>query len=872
MSHPPSIAGIRPTTEPHVAGRLAGSHIRAARTRLFAQSPRGGAVASGLSEAADEALTALLALTDGRVALCATGGYGRARLAPYSDIDLLVLTAKGDGSVAEPLLYALFDSGLLVSQSVHDPASALGTASDDLTCRTAFLDARLIAGDRALFADFQARFDKLRARTAPEFVRAKLDERAERHTAQDASRYAIEPDIKEGKGGLRDLDLLHWLDRYTHGIGAAPTQRVLTPGLFTSEEAARLKRCQDFLWSVRSHLHDLRGRADERLSFDMQPDLAARLGYAARRGILPPERLMRHYFLNATEVGRLTNTACAVLEERALKTKPRRFSRIRPDKPFGGGDGMVVIGERLAFAEPDAVTVPKLFDLFLASGRSGLRLHPSTLKIATRLARKVRRHHRLDPVIAARFVQILRESDDLERVLRRMNECGLLGRYLTAFGRVVGKAEYGLFRQFTLDEHVLRSVGVFSRLRAGEGAGEFPITEPVAQQSDPAVVALALLLQETEAGMPPRVRGRAARTVRAQARRLLPDRVEDVVFAVTNRDLLARTAQRRSVTDLRAIQTVAGVAGSRERLDLLSLVTACRHRTAGVGSWRAYSNRDARLLVEETRAFLTGGERGLAVYAQVRERRLREETSRRCALPEADLATFLRRADEDLWSMASPAAAASLAEAVAAAEARGDDTVVDVASQEDGTASITVCAPDRLGLFGDVAGVVAEAKGTVWGASAFSLADPDRAVVVIEMMRPGTPPEPVRFEQGEAEAFAARTRAVVTGDGPPVRLPTARLTDRRAVFDVTPQVRTFPDGSEDSLVMEAEGLDRPGLLHLLTEEIEDAGLNVRRAYVATYGERAVDTFYLQTADGKKVTDAEAIGEVRGRLLAVLRAS
>ena len=221
--------------------------------------------------------------------------------------------------------------------------------------------------------------------------------------------------------------------------------------------------------------------------------------------------------------------------------------------------------------------------------------------------------------------------------------------------------------------------------------------------------------------------------------------------------------------------------------------------------------------------------------------------------------------------MASPAAVAALAEAVAAADAAGDDTLVTVAAQPDGTARVTTCAPDRLGLFGDVAGAVAEAGGTVWGASAFSLSGPDRAVVVIEMMRPGTPPEPVRFEDGEAAALTARVRAVVTGEGPPVRLPSARLTDRRAVFDVTPQVRTFPDGSEDSLVLEAEGLDRPGLLHLLTEEIEDAGLSVRRAYVATYGERAVDTFYLQTREGEKVTDAEAIGEVRGRLLAVLRA-
>ena len=870
MTRPPGLETIAAGTPSHLAGRVAASHLAAARARLFAGTQRGAVIASGLAAAADEALRALGRLAEGPVAVCATGGYGRARLAPYSDIDLLLLTPGGEGARAEPLLYALFDGGLPVSHAVHDPASALGAASDDLTCRTAFLDARLVCGDEALFAGFQARFDALRRRTAPEFVRGKLEERDARHAGQDASRYAIEPDVKEGKGGLRDLDLLHWLDRYTDGITAEPTQRVRTPGLFSADEAARLRRCQDFLWSVRTHLHDLRGRADERLGFDVQPALAARLGYRERRGALPPERLMRHYFLNATEVGRLTGAACAALEERALK-RTARWSFPRGPRTLAGAPNVVLVGDRLAFAAPEAASVPELFGLFLASGRSGKRLHPGTLKVATRLARKVRRAHRLDPGLAATFVRILRESDDLERVLRRMNECGLLGRYLPAFGRVVGKAEYGLFRRYTLDEHVLRSVGVLARLRAGQGAGEFPLTEPLARALDPAVTALALLLQETEAGMPPRAQGRAARTVRAQALRLLPGAVDEVVFAVTHRDLLARMAQRRAVTDPRVIGAVAGAVRTRERLDLLSVVTACRHRTAGVGSWRAYRNRDARLLVEEVRAYLEGGQEAVDAYTAGRRERLRAQAAKRCGPDAGALSALFARADDDLFSMASPAAVAELAEAIEASEAAGEVACASVSSQPDGTARVVACAPDRLGLFGDVAGVIAEAGGTVWGASAFSLKGPDRAVVIAEMLRPGVPPEPVRFEPGEADALARRVRAVVLGEGPAPRLPAARLTDRRAVFDVAALVRTFPDGAEDSLVLEAEGLDRPGLLHLLAEEIEDAGLSVRRAYVATYGERAVDTFYLQDARGAKVTDPEAIAEVRGRLLAVLRA-
>nr|WP_246408319.1 [protein-PII] uridylyltransferase [Parvularcula dongshanensis] len=852
--------------------------MREARRRFFAESRTGTAIARGLSHAADEALCALRAATEAEeIALVAIGGYGRGRLAPYSDIDLLILTRPDGRQAATRILYPLYDSGLTIAQCVYDPASAVRAAQEDLTRRTAFLDARFLCGEPALFDDFHARFERLRIKTVAAFVTAKLAERDARHKAQGASRYLIEPDVKEGKGGLRDLDLLHWLDRYVTGTAEAPVQRAMTPGLFTEEEELRLRRVQDFLWSVRVHLHDLHGRADEKLSFSLQPALAARLGYQERRNAPAVERLMKHYFLTATEVGRLTGTACAMLEMRALKRAPRLFPLGSKTKTqgFGTEQNIVLKGERLSFADEGRASVRDLFALFLAAGRSGHHLHPESFKTAIRLSRRVDRAVRTDPEIADLFRAILRETGDLERILRRMTECGLLSRYLPAYGRIVGKAEYGLFRRYTLDEHVLRSCGVFALLRAGENEADFPLTTPLAKARDPVPLLLSLLLQETEAGLASPSPARLERRVRIQALRLVGEaEAEEVVFAVRNRDLLARVAACRNVAERSAIEDVAATIGDKSRLDHLSIVTACRHRTAGHGSWEAWNQRDARLLIAEVAAFIEDGERGLAAFIDAREASLREETARVSEATPAQREAFFARLRPSFWSQASPLAAARLIELTARADADGVHAAVCVAGPDDGLVQVLIYADDRPGLFADVSGSVAQAGATVWGAAAFPIAgaagQPDKAVTVLELKRPGTPPESLELEPGEAKRLQAQVLQAARGEAKPPVIPGPGISDRRSVFDVPAAVRIFEDASPDSLVVEAEGRDRPGLLHLLAAALTGTGVSVRFAFVATYGERAVDTFYLQNKEGRKIEDAATIQTIRARLIEVLR--
>src|SRR5579864_2381482 len=271
-----------------------------------------------------------------RMTVVATGGYGRGLLAPGSDIDLLFLlpykqTAWGE-SVAEALLYCLWDMGLKVGHATRTVNECIRQANADMTIRTALLEARYLFGDQKLFEEFVARFDKEVVQgSAPAFVAAKLAEREERHRRAGQSRYLVEPNVKDGKGGLRDLHTLFWIAKYVYRV--REPEELVERGVFAAEEYRLFRRCEDFLWSVRCNMHFVTGRAEERLSFDIQREIAVRLGYTEHPGLQDVERFMKHYFLTAKDVGDLTAILCAGLEERQATPTPvlsRIIAKLRP--------------------------------------------------------------------------------------------------------------------------------------------------------------------------------------------------------------------------------------------------------------------------------------------------------------------------------------------------------------------------------------------------------------------------------------------------------------------------------------------------------------------------------------------------------------
>ncbi|HKD23068.1 MAG TPA: nucleotidyltransferase domain-containing protein, partial [Rhizomicrobium sp.] len=373
-----------------------------------------------------------------RLAIVATGGYGRGLLAPGSDIDLLFVrpfkqTAWGE-SVIEFILHMLWDLGLKVGHATRSLNESVRLAKQDITIRTALLEARFLWGDKSLYDELRKRFwAEVASGTGQDFVAAKLAERDQRHLRQGESRYLVEPNIKEGKGGLRDLQTLYWIGKYLYHVDDAAD--LVDHAVFSRDEYKTFQKAEAFLWDVRCQLHYVVGRAEERLTFDVQPELARRMGFAGENPRRAVEQFMRAYFLVAKDVGDLTRIFCAALEEQNRKARPS-LSRLLPGflKPRGGAEDFFVENGRLN-ARPDAFrrNPVELIRIFHVAETKGVDVHPAALRTITRSLDLITDDVREDKQANRLFLDILTSRRDPERALRRMNEAGVLGKFVPPF-------------------------------------------------------------------------------------------------------------------------------------------------------------------------------------------------------------------------------------------------------------------------------------------------------------------------------------------------------------------------------------------------------------------------------------------------------
>ena len=444
----------------------------------------------------DYALAVLPIEPQDRLAMVATGGYGRATLAPFSDIDLLFLTdVKAPPRVeraVEFILYFLWDLGLKVGHATRSIAECRQAARDDVTIRTSLLDARCISGDPLLFADFQKDFRADCTADGPgEYIAAKQAERAARHLRFGETPFMVEPNVKEGRGGLRDLQTLYWLSRYvfdTFAMSELVGKDAPGGGILTETEARACKRAWEYLWTVRFHLHYVAGRAEERLTFDFQPVIGARMGYTKHGRQDGVERFMRHYFLVVREVARVTG----VLEPALIR------AALGPPAVAAETDkGLIEAGFTLAdgkilFApghDPEA-DPSSIFKILLAARDRGLELHPLALRKLIRNANRAA-DLRGDKKAAELFLDLLcggREQDgekhscDSARWMTLLNETGVLGRYLPDWRRIVGQMQFDTYHVFTVDVHTVEAIKVLNSIEAGQLSNVAPVASNLMEQ------------------------------------------------------------------------------------------------------------------------------------------------------------------------------------------------------------------------------------------------------------------------------------------------------------------------------------------------------------------------------------------------------
>ena len=817
-----------------VARRLEGGIDGAEAARLYAAAA--DVMLTSLWRVATEVL---YPAQQDRLSLLAVGGYGRGVLAPFSDLDLLFLrpgqTASARAaSVIEFVHYVLWDLGLKVGSASRSIGETLDLARSDMTVRTTLLEGRVLAGDVALGENLLRRFRAEVTRTDPRpFIAAKMEERDVRLQKTGAVRYRVEPNVKDGKGGLRDLNTLFWIAR-SLAPGSERGQAALE-GLLSARELRSFREAIGFLWSVRIHLHLASGRAEEKLTFDYQPEIARRMGWRGRGDELAVERFMRRYFQVAREVGALTRAVSAQLEARQQKKAQglaRGLSRLIPRRRVRlAFDGLAVEGGRLTVSGPKvfAHDPVRLLLLFVEADRLDLDLHPDAFAAVIRALPLVTPALRRDPRAAEAFLAVLAHGARPYRVLSIMNETGLLGRFLPEWGRIAGQTQFNMYHAYTVDEHTLQAVGVINDIARGKLETDHPASTAIIHRiADIEALMLAMLLHDVGKGGDRGQLEDGAIAARRACERLGvdPRRIELVVWLVRHHLLMSDYAQKRDVSDPSTVRAFAEAVGDPERLRMLMVLTVADIRAVGPGVWNGWKGQLMRALFEATEALF----RGDAVT--------RED-------PLIDHPALVERARRD----------------GAAVEALPPETLLE------STARVAVAATDRSGLFADLAATLAMAGADVVGAR-LATAEDGTALDVFEIQDGAGEAYGQREPRRLAILVKALERAAQKGARASA-IETPRVSARRAVFEVRPVVRIDMEAGTSAVVVEVSGADRPGLLADLARTISAHGYSTRSAHIASFGERAVDGFYITDADGRKPSDAGRLEGLKAGLLEVL---
>ncbi|MCW3836495.1 [protein-PII] uridylyltransferase [Sphingomonas canadensis] len=803
-----------------------------------------------------------------RMVLIAVGGYGRGEMAAHSDIDIGFLTPwKVTGwceQVIETILYSLWDMGLKVGHSSRSLDEMVREAKKDVTVRTALLEARYVWGDTALYDEAARRFAaEVQADTARAFISEKLAERDGRHKRMGDSRYVVEPNVKEGKGGLRDLHTLFWIGKYAYNV-REPAELV-EAGLLTAEEYRQFHRAENFLWAVRCHLHVLAGRAEDRLTFDFQREIAERMRYADRPGKSKVERFMHFYFLQAKIVGDLTGVFLAHLDEK-FAARGSRFGRLpgffrRPRKLHGFTmeRGRITIPADDFFRE-DPV---RLIELFQLSDLHGLDIHPTAMRAAARDA-KLADEVRNDPRANALFLDVLTSPRDPETVLRWMNEAGVFGRFVPDFGRVVAQMQFDMYHHYTVDEHSIRAIGLLSQIEKGELKDDHPLATGICQQVvSRRALYVAVLLHDIAKG-----RGGDHSVLGAEvAERLCPRlglsaaETEQVAWLVRWHLLMSATAFKRDLSDFKTILDFAEAVQSPERLRMLLVLTIVDIRAVGPGVWNSWKRQLLANLFEGAEEVLRLGHKQKGRSERIAAKQ--EALGQRLGWDAARFDAFRQRLPESYWIAEPDDVLDRNARTVAAA----GDAKLSVEAQvypDRGATLVTVYASDHPGLFYRIAGAIHVAGGNIIDARIHTTRDGmalDNFLIQDPLGRPFDDEMRLkRIKEGIADALANRAKLSE-------RLKTRPLPRPRAdAFTIEPVVLIDNRASNRFTVVEVNARDRPALLYGLAHALFQSKVTIHSAHVATYGERAVDTFYLTDLIGDKIESQARLKAIEKRLL------
>ncbi|WP_160162676.1 [protein-PII] uridylyltransferase [Magnetococcus marinus] len=798
-------------------------------------------------QAVEEGAATLDEHPDERYAMVATGGYGRGELAPYSDIDLLFIIPDAAPSEItdkiEKVLYFLWDLGLDVGQAVRTLDECMAQANEEIENRTSMLESRFLAGNRALFKNFSEHFQERVLSDPARFLKEKLEEQSKRHERFGNSLFYLEPNIKENPGGLRDIHTLFWAAKYRYKV--MRIKDLIPQQLITEEEYTTFTRAREFLWRIRNALHYTADRRDDRLTFGHQLTIAQDFGYRDREGMLGVEQFMRRYYQTAKQIHNL----CQVfLHQYTVEHKDTELQR----QPLE--DCFVLEGNLLAVDSPNAFEQDpaRMMILFEIAQRHGEAIHPNALRQITGHLALADRTFRVDERVTTSFRNILTAPNGVAWALRSMNNCGLLGRFIPEFGRIIGQTQHDLFHVYTVDEHSILAVEALRAIRAGRLMKELPLaSELISRVRNPLVLLMAVLFHDIAKGRGGNHEIKGAIMAREVCPRLGLDRqaTEQVAWLVRNHLIFSHTAFRRDINDPETVFQFARQMGGLENMDMLLLLTVSDIRAVGPNVWSEWKASLLRRLYNVTSQVIV---RGLFKPEDMAELAAEQREATFELLmndyPHNEVETYLERFYDDYFIGFETGA---VAEHFRSLYGKFDEplAVCFRTNPASHTTDMLIYCQDHPGLISRISGALAMESISILSANGNTTKDGMALDIFVIQDWQAQPVADLEKQQMVKQTLAKILSGKLHPDTHKAHKPKIRKEDH---FMVPTAVNWDHHASEIYTIMEITTRNRFGLLHAVTRTLTEEGAQISTCKIATYGEKAIDVFYLKDLFGLKL--------------------
>lgn len=807
-----------------------------------------------------------------RLTLVAVGGYGRGELNPHSDIDMMFLYSGKDQEriegFAQKLLYFLWDMRLDVGYSVRTTTDCVAMAKADLTVKTALLDSRYLVGNRQLYRELEKVLEtQILAKESDTFIRDKMEELRKRRSKYGASIYILEPNIKEGEGALRDLHTAMWVAKIKYKV--REPRELIIKGVLSEEELATYYAALSYLWRIRNELHFLAGRKKDQLTFDAQTNVATFLGYQEQGRNVAEEQFMQDYYLHANRVEHFSSMLIAKCAWREEKTGKILGYFIR--RPLGNGI-FVLKGELVV---PDESVIeknpPLLMKLFEHAQKQGVNLNLRVKTLIRNNLHLVNDKFRRSKEVNASFFAILRSDKGVVETLRLMHHLEFLNHFIPEFERIYCKVQHDLYHIYTVDIHSLFCVEELVDLWNGKHEKSLPLLTQLSREVDKReLLLLAVLLHDIGKGEGSRHAERGAEMMPTIARRvgLSKEDTERLEFLVRQHLLFAHIAQRRDLHDERMIVDFARQMEKSENLKMLYLLTYADIRGVGPDVWTDWKGNLLQELYEKAFKVLERGDFRLEASSE-RMKKVKRTVTELLAndLPSAAVKEELRAMTTRHLLANAPHV---LAEHVRTLVRLTDTNLLMQVrhEQESGYTNITICTFDLPGLFSKITGVMAANGFNILGAQIHTSTNGK----VLDVLQVNSPQGQLVTDDSRWRKVEENLNQVLAGKVQVSALVEKRRTSSTLIDKAKPKSRFATrvdidnEVSVDYTVIDIYADDKIGLLYQITSTLTDLGLYIGVAKISTKADQVADVFYVKDIFGHKVTAAEKLEDIRGRLL------